>query len=165
MSKPQTYTGFTLSLSVEFLTEEGKSFAECYGLCARVSDAHGWPVPDEDGAKLLLIDLIDEKIRLLSQRRRDLIAETGAEPVSPGAVDPDLEAGTGAVMGHSMDDALKAVLKMVCSAECHWEELSKLIAERRRQNVVQGGDDRKLAAAMAFFIRRIPLPFSRETQR
>ncbi|WP_121064671.1 hypothetical protein [Chachezhania antarctica] len=68
-------------------------------------------------------------------------------------------------MERSADQDLEYVINRINGADDPWRELSDMISERREENAVLGGDDRKLAVAIAFFAARVPLPFSRESQQ
>ncbi len=68
-------------------------------------------------------------------------------------------------MSARSDEILNAVMERMRTAERPWDELSKIIEERRQQNAAGGGDEFVLACAIAFFVGRIELPVRGEMQK
>lgn len=61
-------------------------------------------------------------------------------------------------MSARSDEILNGVMERMSTAERPWDELSKIIDERRQQTAAQGGDELVLACTIAFFVWRIELP-------
>lgn len=151
----EDFSDFMRILRARYLQADAADFETCFGHAARTCDTFGLWKPEEDEAKrALLQDLQDEAIdlnkaiaRLFHEGARNWDAKASVEE----AGSPD-----GNVL--NPDDALEAALARMLSAECPWEELSKVIEERRQQNVDQGGDDLFLACLIVFLTVRVGLP-------